>query len=68
MAATTVSLLPFVEKRLVARRPTDREHLIPAEIDKPIDALDAVGCPRFYLAVYDVLPWLARPRANSLPS
>jgi type 1 fimbriae regulatory protein FimB/type 1 fimbriae regulatory protein FimE len=38
MAAAIVSLVPLVEKRLVARRPRDREHLIPAEIDKLIDA------------------------------
>jgi integrase len=31
-------LAPIGEKRLVGRKPRDREHLIPAEIDKMIDA------------------------------
>lgn len=38
MAAQVIPLTPIGEKRLVARRPRDREHLIPAEIDKLIDA------------------------------
>jgi site-specific recombinase XerD len=38
MAAAIVSLVPIGQKRLVARRPRDRERLIPAEVDRLIDA------------------------------
>jgi site-specific recombinase XerD len=38
MAAAVIPLLPNGEKRLVARRPRIREHLIPAEVDRLIAA------------------------------
>jgi hypothetical protein len=38
MAGAPARAVPIVEKRLVARRPRDREHLIQAEIDQLIDA------------------------------
>jgi type 1 fimbriae regulatory protein FimB/type 1 fimbriae regulatory protein FimE len=38
MAVVALTAVPIGERRLVVRRPRDREHLIPAEIDQLIDA------------------------------